>query len=394
MAAAAARHAGDRARRSPRASPPRCGSASGAGTCGSTTASTCCCPRTTRPAPGTASPRSSAATSCSQRDVQTVDLRLPDRLVRASLTAAEPAEAAPSQSRRRARQAGRRSRHDGNARAIRPAARQPDRRASISARPRSAASSPGSTAASRASSASATRCRAACSNGAIVDLDAAEPFDPRPPSTPPRRWPARRSSEVVVNLSGGFAASRIVKAEIGVGGREISDARHAPRARARLRACASRPTAQVIHSIPVGFSIDDSRGIRDPRGMFGAAARRQHAHRHRRARRRCATSRAAIGRCASRDRRRWSSAPTPPGLACLVEDEMRPRRHRHRHGRRHDHDRRVLRRQPGLRRLRAGRRRPRHQRHRPRPVDAARPCRAHEDAVRQRHRLDRSTSAR
>ena len=32
---------------------------------------------------------------------------------------------------------------------------------------------------------------------------------------------------VVVNLSGGYAASRIVKAEIGVGGHEISDSRYA-----------------------------------------------------------------------------------------------------------------------------------------------------------------------
>src|SRR5260370_2771969 len=26
---------------------------------------------------------------------------------------------------------------------------------------------------------------------------------------------------------------------------------------------------QIIHSVPVGFSVDDSRGIRDPRGMLG-----------------------------------------------------------------------------------------------------------------------------
>ena len=75
-------------------------------------------------------------------------------------------------------------------------------------------------------------------------------------------------SEVVVNLSGGFAPSRIVKAEIATNGREISNAdmRRVLNQGYQLKESADR---EVIHSIPVGFSIDDSRGIRDPRGMFG-----------------------------------------------------------------------------------------------------------------------------
>jgi cell division protein FtsA len=71
----------------------------------------------------------------------------------------------------------------------------------------------------------------------------------------------------VVNLSGGFSASRIVKAEIALNGREITNAdmRRVLNQGYLLKEPSER---DVIHSIPVGFSIDDSRGIRDPRGMF------------------------------------------------------------------------------------------------------------------------------
>jgi cell division protein FtsA len=75
-------------------------------------------------------------------------------------------------------------------------------------------------------------------------------------------------TEVIVNLSGGFGASRIVKAEIALNGREITDGdmRRVLNQGYALKAAEER---EAIHSIPVGFSIDDSRGIRDPRGMFG-----------------------------------------------------------------------------------------------------------------------------
>jgi cell division protein FtsA len=75
-------------------------------------------------------------------------------------------------------------------------------------------------------------------------------------------------SEVVVNLSAGFAASRIVKAEIALNGREATGA-DIRRVLHQGYALKEQPDRQVVHSIPVGFSIDDSRGIRDPRGLFG-----------------------------------------------------------------------------------------------------------------------------
>jgi cell division protein FtsA len=76
----------------------------------------------------------------------------------------------------------------------------------------------------------------------------------------------------------------------------------------------------VIHSFPVGFSIDDSRGIRNPRGMIGtrlgvnmhivtagAAPVRNHS---------TAIARAMLEPDA------FVVSPYAAGLSCLVEDEM------------------------------------------------------------------------
>ena len=125
--------------------------------------------------------------------------------------------------------------------------------------------------------------------------------------------------KVAVNLSGGFSASRLIKAETGVAGREIADAdlQRVLDLGYLLREPGDR---QIIHSVPVGFSIDDSRGIRDPRGMFGdrlgvnmnvvtanAAGVRNHS--------------SVVGR-AHLEVDALVVSPYAAGLACLVEDEI------------------------------------------------------------------------
>jgi len=124
---------------------------------------------------------------------------------------------------------------------------------------------------------------------------------------------------VVINQSGGFPASRIVQAEIGIAGHEINenDTRAVLDLGYQMR---DSDDSQVIHSIPVGFSIDGSRGIRDPRGMVGerlgvnmhlvtasAGSVRNHS--------------AVIGR-AHLNVDALVVSPYAAGLACLVEDEM------------------------------------------------------------------------
>ena len=76
----------------------------------------------------------------------------------------------------------------------------------------------------------------------------------------------------------------------------------------------------LIHSIPVGFTIDGSNGIRDPRGMYG-----QHlwAHMHvvTAGAGAVRTLRTVIERC-HLDLEALVISPYASGLATLVDDEM------------------------------------------------------------------------
>ncbi len=103
-------------------------------------------------------------------------------------------------------------------------------------------------------------------NGVVVDLDAAGQSILNAVHAA-EQMAGETISEVVVNLSGGFPPSRLQSVEISVAGREIADREML---KVLDRGYATRdPEREVIHSIPVGFSIDGSRGIRDPRGMVG-----------------------------------------------------------------------------------------------------------------------------
>ena len=154
--------------------------------------------------------------------------------------------------------------------------------------------------------------------GTIIDLDAAG-HSIRAAVHAAEEMAGETIERAVVNLSGGYAASRIVKTEIDVGRREIGDGamRQVLEHGYLMRGA---PDRQVIHSIPVGFSIDDSRGILDPRGMVGerlgvnmhivtaaTASVRNHT--------------AALGR-AHLVVDAMVVSPYAAGLACLAEDEM------------------------------------------------------------------------
>src|SRR5271168_1328277 len=155
-------------------------------------------------------------------------------------------------------------------------------------------------------------------NGTIVDLDAAGTSIANAVHAA-EEMAGETIQEVVTNLSGGFFTSRIVKAEIGITGREIADA-EVQRVLERGYLIGEPSDQHVVHSVPVGFSIDDSRGIRDPRGMFGerlgvnmhvvtasATSVRNHG--------------SAIGR-SHLDVDALVVSPYAAGLSCLVEDEI------------------------------------------------------------------------
>jgi cell division protein FtsA len=155
-------------------------------------------------------------------------------------------------------------------------------------------------------------------NGRIIDLEAAS-ISVLNAVHAAEEMAGETIERVVANMSGGFSASRIIRAEIGITAREISDSdmRRVLEHGYLMREPGDR---QVIHSVPVGFSVDDSRGIRDPRGMLGerlgvnmhvvtagAASVRNHT--------------SAIGR-SHLEVEALVVSPYASGLSCLVEDEI------------------------------------------------------------------------
>jgi len=78
--------------------------------------------------------------------------------------------------------------------------------------------------------------------------------------------------QVVVNLSGGYPASRLIEVEEWIGGREVGEVelRRTLQKGHSLEGLLGAPEKgrQLVHSIPTGYGIDGGRGIRDPRGLF------------------------------------------------------------------------------------------------------------------------------
>ena len=103
--------------------------------------------------------------------------------------------------------------------------------------------------------------------GAIIDMDEAEESIRNAVDAAERmaREPVR---ETYVNLSGGFPASHTVGVEMSVAGRSVGDS-DLRRVLDQARARHEPGERDVVHAIPVGFTIDGSPGIRDPRGMYG-----------------------------------------------------------------------------------------------------------------------------
>jgi cell division protein FtsA len=104
-------------------------------------------------------------------------------------------------------------------------------------------------------------------SGVIVDLDRAE-HAVRLAVDAAERMAGLTVESLFVNLSAGRMKSEPLSATIRLGGHEAdnSDISQVLGAGSRQALKAER---QVVHSLPVGFSLDGERGIRDPRGMIG-----------------------------------------------------------------------------------------------------------------------------
>ncbi|PHQ69808.1 MAG: cell division protein FtsA [Sneathiella sp.] len=125
--------------------------------------------------------------------------------------------------------------------------------------------------------------------------------------------------EVNLGVSAGRPASQTVDVEMSIGGQEISE-RDLQRTLKEAQASYQPEGRTVIHALPVGYTVDGNRGIRDPRGMYGEnlgismhMVSLQNSHMRN------------IANCVERCHlsvRNIVSAPYASGLACLVEDEM------------------------------------------------------------------------
>jgi cell division protein FtsA len=74
--------------------------------------------------------------------------------------------------------------------------------------------------------------------------------------------------EVVVNLSGGAPKSSILHYDVSISGHEVGDT-DMRKVLAQGHAASETSERELIHCIPIGYTIDGARGIRDPRGMYG-----------------------------------------------------------------------------------------------------------------------------
>ncbi|GBQ08108.1 cell division protein FtsA [Acetobacter cerevisiae] len=101
-------------------------------------------------------------------------------------------------------------------------------------------------------------------NGAITDLQAAEAAI-RATVGQAELMAERTIDRVVVNLSCGHPASRLFNVRWPVGGRVVTEA-DIRRVVTEGRVQATVEGRDVVHTLPIDFTVDDTEGVADPRG--------------------------------------------------------------------------------------------------------------------------------
>ncbi|MEQ1784324.1 MAG: cell division protein FtsA, partial [Hyphomonadaceae bacterium] len=153
--------------------------------------------------------------------------------------------------------------------------------------------------------------------GAVVDLDGLE-RSIRLAVEQAERAADLRITDVVLGVAGPDLRSDIVRAKLPMGGREVTAA-HVRDVRIAALEGFQPQGREVLHSAALGFSVDGTAGIKDPRGMFAETLTASF----------LVVSAPTAGlrnivQCVSRSHLTVSAilaAPFAAGLACLVEDE-------------------------------------------------------------------------
>ena len=104
-------------------------------------------------------------------------------------------------------------------------------------------------------------------SGLVIDLERAE-HAIRLAVDAAERMAGLTADSLIVNMTAGRLKSETFSATINLGGHEADEA-DIKRVLAAGAKQALRNEREVIHSLPVGFSLDAERGVRDPRGMVG-----------------------------------------------------------------------------------------------------------------------------
>jgi cell division protein FtsA len=105
-------------------------------------------------------------------------------------------------------------------------------------------------------------------SGIVVDMESVEKAV-RSTVEAAEQMAGENIHDVIVNVNIGKPKSRLIAYEVSIAGHEIGDT--------DMRRIIGPPgivdnetsNCEVLHTIPVGYSIDGNKGIRDPRGMFG-----------------------------------------------------------------------------------------------------------------------------
>jgi cell division protein FtsA len=124
--------------------------------------------------------------------------------------------------------------------------------------------------------------------------------------------------DVIISINGAYLKSIHFAVDMNVSGHPIDDA-DIRRALFQARAAKGDPTFQALHTLPIGYTLDGSKGIKDPRGMYGSRLRvlihtllsKSNALHN-------------LTTCVARSHLGIAgtvASPYASGLACLVEDE-------------------------------------------------------------------------
>jgi len=103
--------------------------------------------------------------------------------------------------------------------------------------------------------------------GAITNMEMAEESI-RSAVDAAERMAGETIREVFLSVSAGQPASQTVDVTVSLAGQEIGE-KDLQRTLKEAKASYKPENRTVIHALPVGYTVDGNKGIRDPRGMYG-----------------------------------------------------------------------------------------------------------------------------